>query len=178
MEVDEEDGVSIGLAEAILDMEGRKKDTQKFDKKAYDRFKSSLIEGRQKTVGAGVDLLDYDVLGKYNPQVANIVQPGTTAEERIAVPTEVVFEKDIPSEDLDLITNKGDVAAIVEKGMRPYFKVRSDGNWEGAQGKVIDRSSVARSNLDKTSLTEERRLKQGLIKTTAPKVPAKKGELD
>lgn len=127
----------------------------------------------------GVNLLDYDVLGKYNPQIANIVQPGATAEERIAVPTEVVFEKDIPSEDLELITNKGSVSAIVEKGMKPYFKVRSDGNWEGARGKLIDKSSVARSNLDKTSLTEERRLRQGLIKTTTvPKVSAKKGELD
>lgn len=181
MEVDEEDGLSVGLAEAILEMEGRKKDIRQFDKKAYDRFKSSLIEGRQKAGGAGVDLLDYDILGKYTPQVVNIVKPSATAEEREAIPTEVVFEKDIPSEDLELITNKGEVGAITEKGMKPYFKVRSDGNWEGSQGKVIDRSLVARSNLDKTSLAEERRLRQGLIKTTAPKVPAttkKKGELD
>lgn len=171
----------VAAADIILNMSGVRMPgtpvtTPLFKKR--EQFKSGLIASRQKREGVGVNLLDYDVLGKYNPQTATIVQPGATAEERIAVPTEVVFEKDIPSEDLELITNKGDVAAIVEKGMKPYFKVRSDGNWEGAQGKIIDRSSVARSNLDKTSLTEERRLKQGLIKTTAPKVPAKKGELD
>jgi hypothetical protein len=167
--VDDEDPLSIALAEAIIEAEGRK--SQKFENAPRV---SDSTSGRTSIV----NLFDYDVLGKYNPQIANIVQPGATAEERVAVPTEIVFEKDIPSEDLELITNKGSVSAIVEKGMKPYFKVRSDGNWEGARGKLIDRSSVARSNLDKTSLTEERRLRQGLIKTTVPKVSAKKGELD
>lgn len=168
--VDDEDPLSIALAEAIIEAEKRK--SQKFENAPR------ISTGGGGATSTGVNLLDYDVLGKYNPQIANIVQPGATAEERIAVPTEVVFEKDIPSEDLELITNKGSVSAIVEKGMKPYFKVRSDGNWEGARGKLIDRSSVARSNLDKTSLTEERRLRQGLIKTIVPKVSAKKGELD
>ncbi len=174
----------VAAADIILNMSGVRMPgtpvtTPLFKKR--EQFKGALIEGRQKKEGVGVNLLDYDVLGKYNPQVVTIVKPGATAEEREAIPTEVVFERDIPSEDLELITNKGEVGAITEKGMKPYFKIRSDGNWEGSQGKVIDRSLVARSNLDKTSLAEERRLRQGLIKTTAPKVPAttkKKGELD
>jgi hypothetical protein len=88
--VDDEDPLSIALAEAIIEAEGRK--SQKFENAPRV---SDSTSGRTSIV----NLFDYDVLGKYNPQIANIVQPGATAEERVAVPTEIVFEKDIPSED-------------------------------------------------------------------------------
>lgn len=178
---DDDDPLAVAYADALRQARSAIDVIQKPDTElAQSRAMARSFAAKQADA-AVVNLYDYDVLGKYNPQVVNIVKPGATAEEREAIPTEVVFEKDIPTEDLELITNKGEVGAITEKGMKPYFKVRSDGNWEGSQGKVIDRSLVARSNLDKTSLAEERRLRQGLIKTTAPKVPAttkKKGELD
>jgi hypothetical protein len=82
----------------------------------------------------------------------------------------VVYKKDIASADLDLITNNGKVNPIDDED-GAYFIVRPDGDWEGEGGQIITAASVARANLDKTSLSEEKRL---------PKVPTtkKKGELD
>jgi hypothetical protein len=126
--------------------------------------------------GTQVNLYDYDVLGKYEPEQK--VTPDNPIFGIKGFTEDVVYVKDIPSEDLELITNNGAVNPITDQGVK-YFKVRADGNWEGARGQVIDKSSVARSNLDKISLAEEKRLKQGIIKPKLPAAPkAKKGELD
>lgn len=156
--------LKVAKAEIALGMLGAKESKKEttFDRAAYAKYQSGLIASRGRG-GAGADLYDYDILGKYTPEEIDIVKEGATKEERVGVPSEIVYQADIPSEDLELITNKGDVSPIIEKGRKPYFKVRSDGNWEGARGQVIDKVSVARANLDKTSLTEERRIRQGIV---------------
>jgi len=161
--------LKVAQAEVILSMMAPQ---GKGEKDVIDyRKRASLRSTGSGGDREGVNLFDYDVLGKYNPQIKYILKPGKTPEDKIVEPTEVVYVKDIPSEDLELITNNGAVDPIAEKGIK-YFKVRPDGNWEGAKGQVIDRSSVARSNLDKTSLSEEKRLR------FLPKPKQKNGELD
>jgi len=162
-------------ADVILSMMGTK---QEGEKTIIDVKKRASLRG----TGAGggvpsqVNFLDYDVLGKYEPEQK--VTPDNPIFGIKGFTEDVVYVKDIPSEDLELITNNGAVNPITDQGVK-YFKVRADGNWEGARGQVIDKSSVARSNLDKISLAEEKRLKQGIIKPKLPAAPkAKKGELD
>lgn len=176
MEVDDDDPVSVAIAEALIEGEARKKPTRVFDRKAFATYQSGLISSRQK--GADDGLLNYDLLGKYNKakgQLIDIAKEGKTKEERIVTPTRVVLVKDIPSQDYDLITNKESVFPYTEGG-RSYFIVREDGSWEGKGGQVIDQFAVARANLDKTSLSEQRRIEQGILptKNETPKSSGKK----
>lgn len=168
--------LKVAQADVILSMMGPQ---GAGEKTIIDYRKRASLRGTGAGGGASqINLFDYDVLGKYEPQQKVIpANPIFGIKESTE---DVVYVKDIPSEDLELITNNGAVNPITEQGAK-YFKVREDGNWEGARGQVIDKSSVARSNLDKISLAEEKRLKQGIIRPTlpaAPKTKAKKGELD
>lgn len=164
---------ALAMAEAIERAQSIK-DVMPREDKAYA---SRLISSRQQGPTSGT-IKDYDLLNKYDKekgQVIDLVSQGVTKEERVAKPTRIVFAKDVPSQDYQLITDKENVSPY-SSGKMQYFIVRDDGNWEGAGGKVIDSYVVARANLDKTSLSEERRLQQGII----PKKPTtkKKGELD
>jgi hypothetical protein len=161
---------ALAMAEAIERAQSIK-DVVPREDKAYS---SRLISSRQQGP-SDKTIKDYDLLNKYDKekgQVIDLVSEGVTREERIAKPTRVVLAKDVPSQDYQLITDKENVSPYTS-GKMQYFIVREDGNWEGAGGKVIDSYVVARANLDKTSLSEERRLQQGII---TPK--KKKGELD
>jgi len=161
---------ALAMAEAIERAQSIK-DVVPREDKAYS---SRLISSRQQG-SSDKTIKDYDLLNKYDKekgQVIDLVSEGVTREERIAKPTRVVLAKDVPSQDYQLITDKENVSPYTS-GKMQYFIVREDGNWEGAGGKVIDSYVVARANLDKTSLSEERRLQQGII---TPK--KKKGELD
>lgn len=168
--------LKVAQADVILSMMGPQGAAEKT---IIDYRKRASLRGTGS--GGGVsqaNLFDYDVLGKYEPEQK--VTPDNPIFGIKGFTEDVVYVKDIPSEDLELITNNGAVNPITDQGVK-YFKVRADGNWEGARGQVIDKSSVARSNLDKISLAEEKRLKQGIIRPTlpaAPKTKAKKGELD
>ena len=172
LQIDADHPLALAMAEAIERAESIKDVVPREDK----AYASRLISSRQQpTTGT---IKDYDLLNKYDRekgQVIDLVSEGVTKEERIAKPTRVVFAKDVPSQDYQLITDKENVFPYTS-GKMQYFIVRDDGNWEGAGGKVIDSYVVARANLDKTSLSEERRLQQGII----PKKPTtkKKGELD
>jgi hypothetical protein len=163
--------LKVAQADVMLTMMGAR---QEGEKTVIDYRKRASLRGMGGGGGGSsqINLFDYDVLGKYEPQQKVVVVAGVEPEERVGSTIDVVYVKDIPSEDLELITNNGAVSPITEKGGQ-YFKIRPDGNWEGAKGQLIDRSSVARSNLDKISLSEEKRLKQGLIpKVTTPKAPS------
>lgn len=168
--------LKVAQADVILSMMGPQ---GAGEKTIIDYRKRASLRGTG--AGGGIsqaNLFDYDVLGKYEPEQK--VTPDNPIFGIKGFTEDVVYVKDIPSEDLELITNNGAVNPITDQGVK-YFKVRADGNWEGARGQVIDKSSVARSNLDKISLAEEKRLKQGIIRPTlpaAPKTKAKKGELD
>jgi hypothetical protein len=161
IDVDDDNPVSIAIAEAVLEGEARKKQEKVIDTRAKKSYESSLIASRQGAGGGAVNLLDYDLLGKYTPESKYVTRQISPTEKR-AMPTDVIYVKNIPSQELELITNKGQVYPYSENKLE-YFVVRPDGNWEGFGGQVIDRSAVARANLDKTSLSEERRLRQGII---------------
>lgn len=165
LKVDIDDPVSIAVGEAVEDMIKREKSDTKFDRRAYAGFQSFLIEGRKEK---GVDLLDYDILGKYTNQ-SNVVNIPSV----LPMGTQIVYEKDIPKDELKLITSNETVKSI-KKDEIPYsfFIIRPDGDWEGSKQQVISRASVARANLDRTSLSEASRIKQGIIKKSG------KGELD
>jgi hypothetical protein len=167
--------LKVAQADVILSMMGTK---QEGEKTVIDVRKRASLRG----TGAGggvpsqVNFLDYDVLGKYEPEVKEYFK-ADNALSKFFPPINVVYVKNIPSEDLELITNNGKVSPVLE-GDKEFFIVRPDGNWEGEDGQIIDRSSVARSNLDKISLAEEKRLKQGIIRPTLPAAPKTKGVLD
>lgn len=139
MEVDEEDGVSVGLAEAILDMEGRKKITQPFDKAAYDKDKSERIESRQRrlkaegeatqeTIGNAFDSID-EIQGVYpdikiskgKGTIAGIEYTGTVSTkgnklpELVKAPLRAIGYDIKNNEDVDIKVENGQIVSIKPK---------------------------------------------------------------
>lgn len=147
IEVDIDDPASIAFGEAVEDLLNRrgKVDTVT-DQVALERYKSNLRKSeKSEKEKEAVSLSDYDVLGKYNN---NIFSKNNVR---------FVLDKDVDPQDKKLITADGQVKPYSDATGRKYFIVKDDGNWEGRGGQVINRSGVARANLDKTSLSEEKR---------------------
>lgn len=144
MEVDEEDGVSVGLAEAILDMEGRKKDIRTFDKAAYDKVQSERIEGRQRrlkaegeaaaqeTTGNAFDSID-EIQGVYpdikiskgKGTIAGIEYTGTISTkgnklpEVVRAPLRNIKYEINNNEDVEIKVENGQIVSIKPKGRSP-----------------------------------------------------------
>lgn len=169
MIADDDDPLAVAYADALRQARSAIDVIQKPDTELQQARAMARGEGG---VSSQVNLFDYDVLGKYEPETKVYFKPDNPLS-KFFPPINVVYVKNIPSEDLELITNNGKVSPKFENNQE-FFIVRPDGNWEGDEGQIIDRSSVARSNLDKISLAEEKRLKQGIIRPTLPAAPKTK----
>lgn len=101
----------------------------------------------------GVTLGDYDILGKkYGDKVVEedinfpVANTGFTESKRIKL---------VPATEVDVQDKE------LFKGVRPYningrvfYKVRDDGDWEGANGQIISAQGAAKANLDRTAANE------------------------
>jgi hypothetical protein len=115
-------------------------------------YNSGLISSRSSGKGQGpTDLSKYDLLGDYGDKVVNIDIP------LLGVKQNVVKVKDIGAQDMNIITANGTVQPY-KVGDEKYFIVRDDGDWEGKGGRVVNRANVARANLDRTSIAEDKRM--------------------
>jgi hypothetical protein len=153
---DDDNPLAVAYAEAVQQAKSaidvvEKADTELAQRRAITR--ASIRKSEEK--GEEVNFKNYDILGQYTPTEKKSWLSGVS---RFAPPPiQVVYKKDISSEHFDLITNNGKVNPIYDAG-GDYFIVRPDGDWEGEGGQIISAASVARSNLDKTSLSEEKRM--------------------
>ena len=111
--------------------------------------------------GGGVaspnDLANYDVLETYKNKVSEIVRKKDGVTETF----KGINIKDVDTKDQELIG----VKPYKDNGLT-YYKVRPDGDWEGAGGQVISWAKVAQANLDKTAANE---VKRGRTQLTADK---------
>jgi|GEM_PF-4920623 len=141
------------------------------DVRAQKAYESALISSRQKG-GAGeeVDLSLYDVLGPYT-EAKGVQSKGLFGGFFGGRGKTLVYRKDIDPKDYELIADK-DVLPFVDANGEEFFEVDPNtGDWK-AENATISASSVARRNLDRTTLAEEKRgvtqFKPGLP------IPAKK----
>lgn len=163
----------VAKADAILRFKtftntGEEKFTDVRAQKAYE---SALISSRQKG-GAGeeVDLSLYDVLGPYT-ETKGVQSKGLFGGFFGGRGKTLVYRKDIDPKDYELIADK-DVLPFVDANGEEFFEVDPNtGDWK-AENATISAASVARRNLDRTTLAEEKRgvtqFKPGLP------IPAKK----
>jgi hypothetical protein len=134
------------------------------DEKAEEKYKSASIISRQKAAGGEVDLSQYDVLGPYTKSKG----VKTKGFFGIGAGKTLVYKKDIDPKDYELIADK-DVMPFVDNNGEEYFEVDPNtGDWK-AENATINASSAARRNLDRTTLSEEKR---GALRFK-PSVPAK-----
>jgi len=128
---------------------------KKQDKIAQAILQSNLILSRKLAGGdsPSKDLNKYDLLSDYDGKTQKISTPFLGDKT-------IIKTKDIGAQDLKLITADGVVSPYNVDGER-FFVVRDDGDWEGAGGKVVSRANVARANLDRTTISEEKRIKAG-----------------
>ncbi len=155
----------VAAADAIIQAEALTKKGEEsvsdYDKKFQDSiakmaYNSTLIAGRSNNRESDNDLSKYDVLGRYEPKyvtknikIKNQDGWGTVLKEATV----------IPENEVDVLDKKllGDVDAIKGDDGSKYYIVREDGDWEGNRGQVISKANVARANLDKTNINEEKR---------------------
>lgn len=122
------------------------------DKEAAARFQSQQILSRQKSGGGEIDLSQYDVLGPYT-KAKGVKTKGFLG---IGGGKTLIYKKDIDPKDYELIADK-DVMPFVDAKGDEYFEVDTNtGDWK-AENATINASSVARRNLDRTTLAEEKR---------------------
>lgn len=128
---------------------GEEKFTDVRGQKAYE---SALISSRQKAAGGEVDLSQYDLLGPYTAS-KGVKTKGFLG---IGAGKTLIYKKDIDPKDYEFIADK-DVMPFVDNKGEEYFEVDPNtGDWK-AENATINASSVARRNLDRTTLSEEKR---------------------
>lgn len=128
---------------------GEEKFTDVRGQKAYE---NALIASRQKTAGGEVDLSEYDLLGPYT-QSKGVKTRGFLG---MGSGKTLIYKKDIDPKDYELIADK-DVMPFIDSKGEEYFEVDPNtGDWK-AENSTINASSVARRNLDRTTLAEEKR---------------------
>ena len=141
----------LAKADAVLRFKnygksGQEKFTDVRGQKAYE---SALISGRAKAGGYVTDLSQYDILGPYT-EYKGIKTKGFGGGKTL------VYKKDVDPKDYELIADK-DVIPFVDSNGDEYFEVDPNtGDWK-AENATISASSVARRNLDRTTLGEEKR---------------------
>lgn len=152
-----DDPHKLAMAEAIQYAKGLEgsgtKEKSDYQQKQKDRYNyaawnSNLISSRQKTSGAR-NLADYDILGK--DEYKSKFKKSTTNPSLT-----IIDASDISARDKDLF-GKNTEPYYDPKTKRSYYVVKENGDWEGDDGQVIPRSDVARSNMDRISLSEEKR---------------------
>ena len=158
LQIDADHPLALAMAEAIEKAESIK-DVNSEESKIYT---SSLIEGRKSKEK---NLANYDVIGKYivNDKklgIIDVTDPFTGNVSREKVLPVIYIDK----YDYNLMTNKGKVEPYTDKiGRMKYFRILDNGDLQGAGGQVIDRVSVARANLDRTSLAEAGQIAGGAL---------------
>jgi len=124
----------------------------------------AAIKARAAGGGGEVDLSQYDVLGPITASKG----VKTKGFFGIGSGKTLVYKKDIDPKDYELIADK-DVMPFVDNNGEEYFEVDPNtGDWK-AENATINASSAARRNLDRTTLSEEKR---GALRFK-PSVPAK-----
>lgn len=136
------------------------------DEKAKEQYSSSLIASRQKGAGGELTVADYDMLTPY------VYNKGVTKKGLFGItkPKTIIYKKDIDPKDYEFMIGE-DVIPYKDENKQQYFIVDSEsGDWE-AQNATISKSSVARRNMDRTSMSEVNR---GALGTGfKPSVPVK-----
>jgi hypothetical protein len=117
-----------------------------------------------------VTLGDYDILGAYGDRVEerDIDFPVGSSGFKETRKLRVIPANQVSVDDKKLI---GEVYPYNTNGFQ-YYKVRDDGNWEGARGQVIYADKVAQANLDKTTDNEVKRGRLGLKPVAKPNASA------
>jgi hypothetical protein len=122
------------------------------DEKAREKYQNALIASRQKAAGGEVDLSQYDLLGPYTAS-KGVKTKGFLG---IGAGKTLIYKKDIDPKDYEFIADK-DVMPFIDSKGEEYFEVDPNtGDWK-AENSTINASSVARRNLDRTTLAEEKR---------------------
>lgn len=142
----------------VVDDKGAIMDKRQKQKIDYAYVNNALIKGRQKLSGSGGNLSNYDVLGLYfdkaKPHVIKKDVGGFLKPKY-----EETTEYRIPANEVDASHKKlfGGTEPYGDNTTGKYYIVREDGDWEGKNGQVISRYSVATQKQNQTSLSEERR---------------------
>jgi len=150
-------------ADAILRASVLKEEAEEQEINYAQREQSAINKIYISQAGRGsrnepATLSDYDVFKNYEPkyETKKIVtkKPNWAGIGGESEEITIIKAKEVDATDRKLI---GDVnPSYDEKGVG-YYKVRPDGDWEGAGGQVISRANAARKNMDATSITEEKR---------------------
>lgn len=155
----------FAMADVLLEFYQKPKPTKS---KTYNITKASSERGAGKPA-KGVDLSEYDMLGAYT-ESKGVKTKGLFGGLFGGGGKTLVYRKDIDPNDYKLIAGN-DVIPYMDNSGNEYFIVDPNtGDWQ-AENATISASSVARRNLDRTSLAEEKRGGTGL-KPGAP-IPGK-----
>jgi hypothetical protein len=165
-DIEPDDPRSLLIGKLAEQAELRQFKAKKTDERQKAAYGSALIEGRQKTSPGGTNLIDYDLLGDYanRPNVTSTISFPDILQPSKKITRTIIPYNNISVEDRKIITSNDAVEPYTDKATKQkYFIIRDNGDWEGSGGQLIDRTSVARANLDKTSLSEEKRIRQGAL---------------
>ena len=122
------------------------------DERAKAAYSSALTASRQKEKEGPVDLSQYDVLGPYT-ESKGVKTKGFLG---MGGGKTLIYKKDIDPKDYEFIADK-DVMPFVDSKGEEFFEVDTNtGDWK-AENATINAASVARRNLDRTTLAEEKR---------------------
>lgn len=158
----------VAKAAAIVRLQKIKNEGEKEFPGDKSKFYATDAAIKARAAGGGGELTvaDYDMLTPY------VYNKGVTKKGLFGItkPKTIIYKKDIDPKDYEFMIGE-DVIPYKDENKQQYFIVDSEsGDWE-AQNATISKSSVARRNMDRTSMSEVNR---GALGTGfKPSVPVK-----